>query len=73
MASCKRGSLAPAKAEAEENEGGGWRRMSWDMTVGSIQFCRQLAEAEVRGSEGGPQQGEACVVADGPASRSPCG
>ena len=33
MESCERGSLAPAKAEAEENESGGWRRMSWDMRL----------------------------------------
>ena len=57
------GDLAPAEAEADENEGGG----------PGLEADELGREAQGWRSESGSQQGEALGVADGPTRPSPCG
>ena len=59
--------LAPAEAEAKEDEGGGREaNEQGHETLGAGQLLLKFAEAEIRETEGGVQKREACVVSNLP-------
>ena len=61
--------LAPAEAEAKEDEGSDWGQEAHDLgheSLGTRQLPLELEEAEAGGTEGCSPQGEACVVSNPP-------
>ena len=61
--------VAPAEAEAKEDEGGGWRRTSWVMSLSSASSI-SWSFAEVRGTEGGAWKRKVIVVSNLPSCQA---